>query len=150
LMSTHDGRIDHRVFVVGVLGQTLEDPLPDAGLDPIRPGVGATESGTQPGLFAEARGRSERMFGTLQDRLMKELAKAGIGEPDAANAWIRDAYLPAHNARFARPAALADNAFVAAVRPFSPTPPFQPRWLGPNSPWSQLMAAFCPVAFIFT
>ena len=26
----------------------------------------------------EARGRSERMFGTLQDRLIKELAKAGI------------------------------------------------------------------------
>src|SRR5580693_528605 len=34
LMSTHDGRIDHRVFVVGVLGQILEDPLPDAGLGP--------------------------------------------------------------------------------------------------------------------
>src|SRR5271167_378759 len=47
----------------------------------------------------EAGGRSERMFGTLQDRLIKELAKASIGEPDAANAWIRDAYLPAHNAR---------------------------------------------------
>src|SRR5258708_17016358 len=33
-MSTHDGRIDHRVFVVGVLGQMLEDPLPNAGLGP--------------------------------------------------------------------------------------------------------------------
>jgi hypothetical protein len=67
-----------------------------------------------PAYSPQARGRSERMFGTLQDRLIKELAKASIGEPDAANAWIRDAYLPAHNARFARPAALADNAFVAA------------------------------------
>ena len=34
----------------------------------------------------EARGRSERMFGTLQDRLIKELAKAGIREIGAANA----------------------------------------------------------------
>ena len=69
-----------------------------------------------PAYSPEARGRSERMFGTLQDRLIKELAKAGIGDIDAANAWIRDVYLPAHNARFARPAALADNAFVAADR----------------------------------
>lgn len=67
-----------------------------------------------PAYSPEARGRSERMFGTLQDRLIKELAKAGIGDIDAANAFIRDVYLPAHNARFARPAALADNAFVAA------------------------------------
>ena len=67
-----------------------------------------------PAYSPEARGRSERMFATLQDRLIKELAKAGIGDIDAANAFIRDVYLPAHNARFARPAALADNAFVAA------------------------------------
>jgi transposase len=60
----------------------------------------------------EARGRSERMFGTLQDRLIKELAKAGITEIAAANAFIRDVYLPAHNARFARPAALPESAFV--------------------------------------
>jgi transposase len=62
----------------------------------------------------EARGRSERMFGTLQDRLIKELAKAGITAMAAANAWIREVYLPAHNARFARPAALAETAFVTA------------------------------------
>jgi len=62
----------------------------------------------------EARGRSERMFGTLQDRLIKELAKAGIREVDVANAWIRDIYLPEHNARFAKPAAFEENAFVAA------------------------------------
>ena len=54
------------------------------------------------------------MFATLQDRLIKELAKAGIGDIDAANAFIRDVYLPAHNARFARLAALAEKAFVVA------------------------------------
>jgi hypothetical protein len=67
-----------------------------------------------PAYSPEARGRSERMFGTLQDRLIKELAKTGIRACAAANAWIRDIYLPRHNARFATPAALADNAFVAA------------------------------------
>src|SRR6266446_4458730 len=65
----------------------------------------------------EARGRSERMFGTLQDRLIKELAKAGITEIAAANAWIRNVYLPAHNARFARPAAVAQSAFVKVADP---------------------------------
>jgi hypothetical protein len=49
-----------------------------------------------PAYSPEARGRSERMFATLQDRLIKELAKAGIGDIDAANAFIRDVYLPAH------------------------------------------------------
>ena len=67
-----------------------------------------------PAYSPQARGRSERMFATLQDRLIKELAKAGIGDIDAANAFIRDVYLPAHNARFARPAALAEKAFVVA------------------------------------
>jgi hypothetical protein len=38
----------------------------------------------------EARGRSERMFGTLQDRLPKELKLAGIYDIEAANRFIRD------------------------------------------------------------
>jgi transposase len=62
----------------------------------------------------EARGRSERMFGTLQDRLIKELAKADIGTMEAANRFIRDVYLPAHNGRFAKPPAIDASAFVAA------------------------------------
>jgi transposase len=67
-----------------------------------------------PAYSPEARGRSERMFGTLQDRLIKELAKAGIGEVEAANRFLREVYLPAHNARFAKPPALPESAFVAA------------------------------------
>lgn len=59
----------------------------------------------------EARGRSERMFGTLQDRLIKELALAGITEVALANAWIKSDFLPDHNARFMVPPALPDNAF---------------------------------------
>lgn len=64
----------------------------------------------------EARGRSERMFGTLQDRLIKELALAGIRDVDAANAWIRTTYLPEHNARFAVPPTLPESGFVAVTR----------------------------------
>src|SRR5262249_2304754 len=67
-----------------------------------------------PAYSPEARGRSERMFGTLQDRLAKELAHAGIRESEAANRFIRDVFLPAHNARFAKPPAIAQSAFVAA------------------------------------
>ena len=66
-----------------------------------------------PAYSPEARGRSERMFGTLQDRLVKELEHAGIPDIETANRWIREVYLPQHNARFAKPAALAEKAFVA-------------------------------------
>jgi hypothetical protein len=61
----------------------------------------------------EARGRSERMFATLQDRLVKELEHAGLSDIETANRWIREVYLPQHNARFAKPAALLEKAFVA-------------------------------------
>ena len=67
-----------------------------------------------PAYSPEARGRSERMFGTLQDRLTKELKLAGIADMAGANRFIREVYLPAHNARFAKPAALPESAFVAA------------------------------------
>jgi hypothetical protein len=67
-----------------------------------------------PAYSPEARGRSERMFGTLQDRLVKELKHAGLRNIEAANQWIREVYLPRHNARFAKPAALPEKAFVAA------------------------------------
>jgi winged helix-turn helix protein len=67
-----------------------------------------------PAYSPEARGRSERMFGTLQDRLVKELKHAGLRDIDTANRWIRKVYLPRHNARFAKPAALPDEAFVPA------------------------------------
>jgi len=60
----------------------------------------------------EARGRSERMFGTLQDRLVKEFADAGIDTIEAANRFLSDIYLPAHNRRFAVTAAEPGSAFV--------------------------------------
>ena len=67
-----------------------------------------------PAYSPEARGRSERMFGTLQGRLPKELKLAGIADIEVANHFIREVYLPEHNARFARPPEIAESAFVAA------------------------------------
>lgn len=66
-----------------------------------------------PAYSPEARGRSERMFQTLQDRLVKELALHGVADMDAANVFIRNVYLPAHNARFAVKPAQEASAFVA-------------------------------------
>ena len=60
----------------------------------------------------QARGRSERAFATLQDRLVKELKLVGITTIDAANAFIRDVYLPAHNSRFAVDPAGEGSAFT--------------------------------------
>ena len=61
----------------------------------------------------QARGRSERMFGTLQKRLPQELRLAGIATMAEANRFLEELFWPAHNARFARPAADTGSAFVA-------------------------------------
>lgn len=48
----------------------------------------------------QAKGRIENLFGTLQDRLVKELRLEGINEIDAANTFLRDVFLPDFNTRF--------------------------------------------------
>jgi hypothetical protein len=53
------------------------------------------------------------MFGTLQDRLPKELRLAGIATLAAANRFIAEVYLPQHNARFAVAATQPGSAFVS-------------------------------------
>ncbi|MGI6676327.1 MAG: helix-turn-helix domain-containing protein [Bacilli bacterium] len=51
---------------------------------------------------AQAKGRIERMFGTLQSRLVTELKMAGIFDIDAANEFLKD-FVPKFNERFALP-----------------------------------------------
>jgi transposase len=69
----------------------------------------------------QAKGRVERLFGTLQDRLVAELHLAGAATLAEANA-VLTAYLPHFNARFAVPATVA----VPAWRPLDPqTDPWQ-------------------------
>lgn len=65
-----------------------------------------------PAYSPEARGRSERLFRTLQDRLPKELKLAGIVGIEDANRFLKDTYIAAHNARFAVKPAEAGSAFV--------------------------------------
>src|SRR6202171_4423474 len=68
----------------------------------------------------QARGRSERMFGTLQGRLPKELSLCGIDDIDDANRYIRDVYVPLHNEQFAKPPQIAEESgFVAVCEPAS-------------------------------
>lgn len=64
------------------------------------------------GYSPQARGRSERVNRTLQDRLVNELRVAGIRTLPAANRYLRDHFLPAFNAEFARPPADPAPAFV--------------------------------------
>lgn len=49
----------------------------------------------------QAKGRVERMNGTLQDRLVKAMRIKRISDMDAANAFLRKTFLPALNAKFA-------------------------------------------------
>jgi transposase len=65
-----------------------------------------------PASSPEARGRSERMFGTLQKRLPQELRLHGITDMEEANRFLREQFLPEHNARFARKAEQAGSAFA--------------------------------------
>lgn len=68
-----------------------------------------------PAYSPEARGRSERAFGTLQDRLPKELLDAGITEVAAANRFLQRRFVPAYNREFAVAAAESGSAFVPWV-----------------------------------
>jgi transposase len=52
----------------------------------------------------QAKGRIERLFGTLQDRLVAELELEGITDPESANAFVHNRFLEEFNARFAQEA----------------------------------------------
>jgi len=66
-----------------------------------------------PAYSPQARGRSERNFGTWQGRLPQELRLAGITTVEAANAFLREHYIAEFNRHFQVRAAQAGNAFVA-------------------------------------
>jgi hypothetical protein len=72
-----------------------------------------TELGIEaiPAYSPQAKGRIERLWGTFQDRLKKELRLAGIATLAEANAFL-PAFLARYNARFAQPAADPTPAWV--------------------------------------
>jgi hypothetical protein len=59
----------------------------------------------------QARGRSERSFGTWQGRLPQELRLAGVTTVEGANAFLRKRYIGEFNARFSVAAAEKGTAF---------------------------------------
>lgn len=60
----------------------------------------------------EARGRSERAFGTIQGRLPLELASAGITDMSEANRFLKETFWPEYNSRFSVKAKDELTAFV--------------------------------------
>lgn len=64
-----------------------------------------------PANSPQAKGRVERGFGTLQDRLVAELAFEGLTDMHAANQWLRDSFIPRFNKRFGRKPAQKESAF---------------------------------------
>ena len=59
----------------------------------------------------QAKGRIERLFGTLQDRLITELALAGVSTIADANRFLQ-VFLPRFNQQFMKQAAIPDSAYA--------------------------------------
>lgn len=58
----------------------------------------------------QAKGRVERLFGTLQDRMIKELRLADVKTVDEANQFVCEEYIPDHDRRFSVPAKNTNDA----------------------------------------
>ena len=69
-----------------------------------------------PAYSPQARGRSERSFGTWQGRLPQELRLQGITTLDEANRFLREEYIGEFNRRFQVAPAQRGSAFVACPR----------------------------------
>jgi transposase len=65
-----------------------------------------------PAYSPEARGRSERMNGTLQGRLPQELGLHGIKTKEEANRFLREQFIPEFNRRFRLKPEQPGSAFV--------------------------------------
>ena len=85
---------------------------------PTQVGRALKELGGQmiPAYSPQARGRSERSFGTWQGRLPQELRLAGITTADRANAFLRERYIGEFNAKFSMAAAEKGTAFRRTSR----------------------------------
>jgi hypothetical protein len=88
----------------------------EEALTVLRRGLDALEIELILALSPQAKGRVERLFGTLQDRLLKEMRVRRISALPEANTFLQESFLPFWNERFvAEPAALTD-----AHRPLPP------------------------------
>ena len=106
-MELYTDRGSHYFFTPEAGGKVSKTQLTQVGRALKQLGIGHI-----PAYSPEARGRCERAFRTLQDRLPKELALAGITTVEAANRFLHEVYLPEHNGRFAEPAEEPAAVFV--------------------------------------
>lgn len=93
------------VFFVNSPASTVEEQL--EGTMPLTQfGRALDELGTEMirSLSPQSRGRVERLWGTMQDRLVSELRLEGVGSIEQANEFLVS-FVPRFNARFSRPAA---------------------------------------------
>jgi transposase len=101
--SIHERPDDHWSIeeeIMGVrfpthIGRVLED----LGITPI------------PAYSPQAKGRIERCFGVLQDRLIAELGYQGITNSEDANPWLEEVFIDRYNKRFAKTPQLKGSAF---------------------------------------
>ena len=106
-MELYTDRGSHYFFTPEAGGKVSNTQLTQVGRALKQLGIGHI-----PAYSPEARGRCERAFRTLQDRLPKELALAGITTVEAANRFLREVYLPEHNRTFAVAPEEPASAFV--------------------------------------
>ncbi len=77
-----------------------DDPDPMITDSIIRQGLRALEIELIFALSPQAKGRVERLFGTLQDRLIKEMRVARVGSLEHANQFLQETFIPFWNRRF--------------------------------------------------
>jgi len=107
----------HGIFVRNDAHWTLAEEL-QGHQDPTQVGRALQALGIHH-LVAEspqAKGRIERLWNTLQDRLVAELRLAGSATMAAGNAFLVATFLPAFNAQFAVPPAVAASAYRPVPR----------------------------------
>jgi len=101
----------HSIFHVARTAWTLQEQLA-GGQDPTQVGRALQQLGVELILAnsPQAKGRIERLFGTLQSRLVSELRLARVRSLEQANAFLEN-FLPRFNKRFAQLPAEPQNAF---------------------------------------
>jgi len=99
---------------------TIDEELVGGRL-PTQVGRALAELGIRPifALSPQAKGRVERLWGTLQDRLVAELRLAGATTLEAANRFLAE-FLPTFNARFGVPPAQPGSAYRRPPDDFEP------------------------------
>ena len=105
--SLYTDRGSHYFFTPAAGGKVSKTVLTQVGRALKQLGIEAIA-----GYSPQGRGRSERAFLTLQDRLPKEFGLAGIDTVEAANHWLTETFIDEYNRLFAIEPEQAESAFV--------------------------------------